>query len=134
MRLYHYTFSVNIPLIIKDGLKSSVAIVNGDAQWGDGQYFTDLTPNEATSLTRFEHSFAIFNMPWKWGGRGNLKSVGWIEFELELPPVVRVAPLFGTHFSQRGIYLLPNSNYLPIANVMTNQGLLIFMPSPSGFR
>jgi hypothetical protein len=54
--LFHYTRAKNIPLILSpnSGLRPSL-IVNGDAQWGDGQYFTDLRPEESSTVTRHQH-------------------------------------------------------------------------------
>jgi len=84
--LYHYTKMENLPSIISTGLKPSIRIIGdpkSDAQWGDGQYLTDLTPLEASSTTRYKVSIALFNMPWKFGSAPNsLFDIGWIGIDV----------------------------------------------------
>jgi hypothetical protein len=134
--LYHYTRFEFIPLIIATGLRPSIRIAGdpkSDAQWGDGQYLTDLTPEESGTVTRSQHSYALFKIPWKWGGSGNM-TVGWIQIAVQGLPVDRVAPLFGRRFPHRSIYLNESILSLSLANRVTNIGSVLFQPSPSGYR
>jgi hypothetical protein len=98
--LYHYTSVERIPLIIATGLGPSIQIAGdpkSDAQLGDGQYLTDLTPAESSTVTRFQHSAALFKSPWKWGGNDRI-TIGWIKINVHDLPVARKAPLFGQRF------------------------------------
>jgi RHS repeat-associated protein len=134
--LYHYTRVERIPLIIATGLRPSIRIPGApksDAQWGDGQYLTDLTPTESATVTRFQHSAALFKTPWMWGGNGKI-NVGWIRIDVRGLPVKRVAPLFGKRFPGRSIYLITSTVRLPLTNRVAGTGFIMFQPSRSGIR
>ena len=111
--LYHYTRASNIEKIIQNGLLPSL-LSRGDAQWGDGQYFTDLTPEEVATKTRFQVSYALFRMPWMWGGQPPLPEIGCLRCILTESNVKSVAPLFGKQFPHRSIFLYPNEKILDI--------------------
>ena len=142
--LYHYTFAKNIPSILLTGLRASDP-ANGDAQWGAGQYFTDLSPWESSTVTRYQHSYALFKIPWKWGSRPTksnpLQPVGYVAVVVVGPLVQKVAPLFGSRFPTRSIYLNTSSSTLRFSispSLFTPQflsvGIVNFQPSRSGYR
>ncbi len=132
--LYHYTRIQNVNLITSSGVLRPSLAENGDAQWGDGQYFTDLTPNESSTLTRYQHSYALFKLPWNWGGSPPLDDIAWMEFAVPTRGVQRVAPLFGGRFPNRSIFLYPNIGDLSIGGLFTGSGIVNFQPSQSGNR
>jgi len=106
--LYHYARQRFLKGILDEGLRPSQQIPgdnSSDAQWGDGQYLTDLTPEESSTVTRGQHSYALFKNPRKWGTSGNLENIAWIAFNLPSNDVDQRAPLFGFRFPQRSIYL-----------------------------
>ena len=128
--LFHYTKAENIPNIIATGLKPSVKIPDdpsSDAQWGDGQYFTDLTPLEATTSTRYKVSYALYKFPYKLGrGPNYLPKIGWIEIDARKLPVSRVSGLYGTNFPGRSIYLNRSHSNLPISDKLIQTGIVEF--------
>jgi len=137
--LYHYTFADRIKSILASGLNASDP-ANGDAQFGPGQYLTDLTPEESQTLTRFQHSAALFKIPFNWN-RGQAyppySPVGWIRIDVDHPTslfAVRVAPLFSSRFPGRSIFLVPGTARLPLANRERGTGTLIFRPGRSGLQ
>ncbi|NJO83982.1 MAG: hypothetical protein HC828_15130 [Blastochloris sp.] len=136
--LYHYTSVDRIQSIIASGLNPSVRDLNdpkSDAQWGDGQYLTDLTPEELSTVTRQQASAALFKSPWKWGAPPNaLPQIGWIKIKVRGLSVQRVAPLFGQRFPQRSIYLIPGANALPLSSRVGGTGVVTFAPGPTGYR
>jgi len=134
--LYHYTFARNIPSIITQGIRPSLA-ANGDAQHGDGQYLTDLTPAESSTVTRYQHSYALFRRQFKWGGGRYASQVGWVRIDIDNPTrlfVVDVGPLFGNRFPGRRIYLRPSDKSLPVYNRIGGTGTVTFAPTARGFR
>jgi hypothetical protein len=136
--LYHYTFAENVPLIIASGVLHPSLKEKGDAQHGDGQYFTDLTPVESATVTRQQHAYALFTQRMMWGaGRRNYlpKDVAWLEFMIESRKVRWVQPLFGPQFPYRSIYLHETTVDLSITDIYTgNTGIVVFEPGPSGHR
>ncbi len=130
--LYHYTPVENIPGIIATGLnpsKRDPADPKSDAQWGDGQYFTDLTPQEASTGTMFQLSRTLYNGPWHWGKRTRT-DIGWIKIDVSGLPVVRVASTFSSTYGPRSIYLNPTSMPLSLNGRVGGTGTVIFQPSP----
>jgi hypothetical protein len=136
--LYHYTFAERIPSIIATGLRPSIGDPGNpstDAQWGDGQYFTDLTPEDASMATRYQVAKALFNIPWKWGRPPNLRNIGWIKVDVSNLPVRWVAEVFSPErFPGRSIYLHDSTVPLPITDKIRGRGVVTFQPSPSGYR
>jgi len=132
--LYHYTRVENVDSILAAGLRPSLLSSGRDAQQGDGHYFTDLTPEESSTLTRGQHSAALFVSQWQWGGQPPLPIVAWIEISVPQQNVQRVAPLYGQRVSYRSIYLSPSSSILPIASYVMRTGILEFQPGPKGNR
>jgi RHS repeat-associated protein len=133
--LFHYTLASNVSLIVGSGSLWWSDPEDGDAQWGPGQYFTDLTPGQASNFTRHQVSKALFNLPWKWGGGAPYKPVAWLQFLVPIEKVPRVAPLYSgtvaTAYPDRGIYLHSNTVDLSIGGMVVNSGIVNFVPSPS---
>jgi RHS repeat-associated protein len=131
--LYHYTPAANIPSILATGLEPSIrrpGDPNSDAQWGDGQYFTDLTPNDASTGSMFQLSRALFNSPWHWGNKTR-NDIGWIKIDVsKLYPyrVIRVAPVFSNTYGPRWIYLHPSVLPLFLDGSVAGTGLVTFKP------
>ena len=134
--LYHYTLAENIPNIIATGLKPSIRFADtptSDAQWGDGQYFTDLTPMEATTLTRQQFSYTLFKHPWKFGAPpASLKTIGWLKINVNKLNIGRESSLFGNRFSHRSIYRHASTLSLPVADRLAGTGVITFQPGPTG--
>jgi hypothetical protein len=131
--LYHYTKEENVNSIIDTGLNPSIRVPGNprsDAQWGDGQYLTDLTPEESSTVTRFQHSYALFKIPWKWGRA----VVAWIKVDTRGLQIQRAEALFGSRFPHRSIYLNPSGNVLLLTGRSAGTGVVNFAPSPSGIR
>ena len=131
--LYHYTFARNIPSILLKGLRPSLEEY-GDAMQGDGQYFTDLTPQESEAVTRQQHSAALFVSQWRWGGGEHAGQVGYIAVEVQSNQVIKAAPLYGRRFPHRSIYVYPNRDNLPLADILVDQGTITLRPGPAGYR
>jgi hypothetical protein len=135
--LYHYTEAASIPSILATGLRPSIqdpGNPRSDAQWGNGQYFTDLTPQEASSATRYQVSRAIFNIPWHWGRPPNLPTIGWLKVRVQGLPIRREDSLFTQRFEHRSIYRHPSTINLPVAGRVVATGTVQFQPSESGYR
>ena len=135
--LYHYTPAANIAGIIATGLRPSIEDPNNpasDAQWGDGHYFTDLTPDEASSATRYQVAYALFSVPWKWGRPPNLGDIGWLKIDVEGLDIQWKQSLFGERFSYRSIFLHPSTNTLPVHDRIGGTGVVRFQASASGYR
>jgi hypothetical protein len=133
--LYHYTPIVNVPSILATGLKPSIkvpGVPSSDAQWGDGQYLTDLTPSQMASGTMFQVSAALFKSPWRWGNRTRY-DIGYIMIDVRGLPVTRVAPLFTKTFGNKGIWLNPTQYNLPLIGRVPAGGIGVvsFKPAPS---
>jgi hypothetical protein len=140
VELFHYTRAVNVTLIYATGLRPSIRVEgdpSSDAQHGDGQYFTDLHPQEAEQFKRPQVSQALFRTPRKWGITGTLSPIAWIKFSLELEEVQSVHNLFASRVREahpiRGIWLFPNASALP-ARFIVEDGIVNFKPMKSGSR
>jgi len=147
--LYHYTKVANIASIQQNGLRPSSRDPDdpkSDAQWGDGQYFTDLAPHEAEEFTRAQVSQALYKTPRKWGTRGRLAPMGWVAFELPIARVykepnrvTRVTDIFPSEVKRqypgRGIWYwyYPNTATLP-PTFIRGSGSIQFQPMAGGGR
>lgn len=122
------------------GLRPSIQIPgdsSSDAQHGNGQYFTDLTAQEAQNYRRSQVSQALFRTPRKWGLTGKLQNIAWLQVLLTTGAVHHVQPLFPSQvhidLPMRGIWLRPGTHNLPPHHIIDN-GLVLFQPMPSGNR
>ena len=136
--LYHYTPAENISNILASGLHPSTRDPNNprsDAQWGDGQYLTDATPEEAECVTRQQFSYALFKIPWMFkAAPASLPTIGWLKIDVTDLPVQAVAPLFGQRFSGRSIFLNASQSSLPMIDRVVATGTITFQPGPKGHR
>ncbi|MBI9051564.1 MAG: Ig-like domain-containing protein [Anaerolineaceae bacterium] len=135
--LYHYTKAENIPLIIATGIKPSLE-GHGDAHQGPGQYFTDITPEEASTVTRGQFSAALYQVWWHWGTKtdkmNTLANVAYIGIDITGLPIERKSKVYGDRFPGRGIFVNDSVVNLPIADRLRRTGTVVFQPSPSGYR
>jgi hypothetical protein len=130
--LYHYTESFNIIGIIARGLRASIPIVGNprsDANFGPGQYLTDLTPSEASTGTMFQVSRALFNNPWHWGRRTR-NDIVYLKIRVNGLFIQREATLFSQTFGVRWIYRVPNILNLQVASRLDAVGPVVFRPTP----
>jgi RHS repeat-associated protein len=136
--LYHYTFAENMPSILAKGLRPSLRPPLGrDAHHGEGQYLTDLTPEESSTTTRFRHAYALTTGRFYWGPPPNPpRPVGWIEFAIPRDQVKYIQPLFGRRFPHRSIYLYETALTMPLVSLgfTGRTGIVIFQPSRTGIR
>jgi hypothetical protein len=129
--LYHYTQIENIPSILTEGLRPSIKIPgdpSSDAQLGDGQYLTDLSPSDILSGTMFQTARALFNQPFYWGSRTR-SDIGFIKIKVSGLAYRRVAPLFSKTFGDRSIYLVGGRENLPLVDRVSETGSVLFRPS-----
>lgn len=73
--LYHYTLASRGAQVLSSGILYASLEENGDAEYGPGQYFTDLTPSESSTVTRRQHAYTLYSIPMKWGTTGTLQDV-----------------------------------------------------------
>jgi RHS repeat-associated protein len=135
--LYHYTRAEYIPSILATGIKPSLE-GNGDAHQGPGQYFTDITPEEVSTVTRGQFSAALYQVWWHWGTKtdkmNTLANVAYIGIDTTGLPIERKANVYGDRFPGRGIFVNDSVVNLPITDRLRRTGTLVFQPSPSGYR
>ncbi len=106
-------------------LKPSIEALS--SVYGQGQYFTDISPGEAGTVTKGQFLYAIYQFPFGWEDT----DVGYLEFSLPEKDVERKSDVYGKRFAGRGIYLRksllnmvfvgPNSN----ASIL-GLGLVVF--------
>jgi hypothetical protein len=136
--LYHYTPTDNIPSIMATALNASIREPDNpksDAQWGDGQYLTDVTPEEAATVTRQQFSYALFKFPWGFKAPpAPLPVIGWLKIDVTGLPVQQVAPLFGQRFPSRSIYLNLSQSPLSMVLRVVAKGRVTFQPGPKGYQ
>jgi len=136
--LYHYTPAENISSILASGLHPSTRDPKNsksDAQWGDGQYLTDATPEEAESVTRQQFSYALFKTPWMFKAPpASLPTIGWLKIDVTNLRVQAVASLFGPRFPSRSIFLNSSSKKWPMVDRVVATGTITFQPGPKGHR
>lgn len=133
--LYHYTPEENIPAIISGGLRPSLRDPDNpksDAQWGDGHYFTDISPEEASRYSMFQLSRALFAIPWHWGTKTRY-DIGWLRIDVSGLPLQRV-PVFSRSYGDRSIYLHPTRTTLPVSQRLRGTGTVEFQPTPQDLR
>jgi hypothetical protein len=136
LRLFHYTFADALSSILTEGLRASKRVQNdpkSDAQHGNGQYFTDLTPDEASQFSRPQISQALYSTPRKWGVRGKVRDIVWLEWHLMPDMVAYVRPLFSSRpaqmYSERGIWLRSAETALSV-EYLRRYGIIVFQPTP----
>jgi RHS repeat-associated protein len=102
--LYHYTDNAGLAgILATQQIWPSIRKPEdpkSDAQWGDGQYFTDLSPQDASRGSAHQLSRALYNTPWRYNRVKN-----WVKVNVAGLPVKRVAPVFSRTYGDRSIYL-----------------------------
>src|SRR5690606_10772891 len=105
--LYHYTPIELFPNIQAEGLRPSGLGPGGrDAIHGIGQYFTDISPQEAASVKRGEFMYALYQDARR---HGFTKPIGWIQVTfssrlIQSGTIRRVSDVYGQHFPGRGFW------------------------------
>lgn len=123
--LYHYTGDAGLAGILATRMiwasTRDPENPKSDAQWGDGQYFTDISPQDASSGSAHQLSRALFTTPWKY------KSVqNWVRVNVAGLPMKRVSPVFSHTFGNKSIYLHPNPGPLNVMNRLEGWGATPF--------
>ena len=123
--LYHYTSDVGLAGIL------ALQVINAsireplnqktDAQWGDGQYFTDLSPHDAAVGSAYQLSRALYNSPWK-----NKSVTCWLRIDVAGLPVERVTPVFSRTYGNKWIYLHRTLYPLHVAGRIGGWGRTLF--------
>jgi RHS repeat-associated protein len=114
--LYHYTSDEGLIGILATQM---IKVTTNDPEgWGDGQYFTDITPEDASVGSAHQLSRALFTTPWKF------KSVtNWVKVNVADLPVRRVGPVFSrTTYGNKSIYLHPSQSPLNVAGRIAGSG------------
>jgi len=118
--LYHYTDFSSVAMILKSNvLWPSLDPVH--ARFGFGQYFTDITPAEAASVTKGQFSVALYGGPWYLPG-----PVGYIGIRLSVRAVRRVSPVYGPNFPGRSFFLRESTRNLGLKGKVVDSGLVAF--------
>jgi hypothetical protein len=89
-----------VEAIQKDGfLKPSLEDVSSVD--GQGQYFTDISSEEASATTKGQFLYSIYQFPFGWAGT----DVSYLKFLMSKKSVQRVSNTYGARFPGKGIYL-----------------------------
>jgi RHS repeat-associated protein len=123
LTVYHYTALPNVDLIRQSGILNASLDIISDANFGPGQYFTDITPSEAATRTKGTLAFALYNTNLKW----RYSDVGYVGIELPERTVKRVRNVYGAGFPGRGIYLRYSVSPLKIFNKIVGFGKVPFL-------
>jgi RHS repeat-associated protein len=97
--LFHYTALPNVQKIRDSGQLWPSLLSAGDAYFGEGQYFTDISPTDASTRTKGQLAFAVYSDPRKWWN----SEVGYLRFNLSQASVKRVRSVYGPSFPGKGI-------------------------------
>jgi hypothetical protein len=124
--LYHYTPESRVNIITTEGLLPSIQPLGGggDAKYGNGQYFTDLTPEEASTVTRGQLAYSLFEDFRRWGYR---TPIAWMKFQFRIEDVRLVDELHGSRFPHRSIYLRGGTDTLSMSGILLDTGLVTFL-------
>ena len=113
--LYHYTEAARVGSIFANGLNASIPdpANPNNAAFGPGQYFTDLTPDEADTGSMQQVARALFNYQLYWGGgrRGDIVA---IRINVSGLPIVWKHELWSRTFGDRSIFVNPTRNTLSL--------------------
>jgi len=123
IELYHYTAFPNVEKILDSGELRPSLIGQGDAYFGDGQYLTDISPSDASTRTKGQLAYALYDDPRKWWN----SPVGFLEFNLSQKSVTRVRPVYGPSFPGKSIYLHSSLLGLTLSGNLTRSGMVTFL-------
>ncbi len=121
--LYHYTAFPNLKKITVSGVLWASLDTLADAFFGTGQYFTDITPAEASARKKGELGFALYSSPLKWHNT----DVAYIGVNLPARSARRVSDVYGGNFPGKGIYLRRSVTSLKLTNKIVDAGVLTFL-------
>jgi hypothetical protein len=122
--LYHYALMTAIVQIVREmRLKPSLGS-GGNAAYGEGHYFTDLSFLDAYKGSMFQLARALFTNPFHWGG--NRVNIGYIEVLPSYLLILRVAHVHSRTYGTRWIYLHPSRRDLPLGGILTGSGKVSF--------
>jgi hypothetical protein len=89
--------------------------------WGDGQYFTDITPQDASIGSAYQLSRALFKLPWLYKRTEN-----WVKINVAGLLVERVGPVFSRTYGNKYIYLHRSESPLVVADRIDDSGATPF--------
>jgi RHS repeat-associated protein len=121
--LFHYTALPNVQKIRDSGQLWPSLLSAGDAYFGEGQYFTDISPTDASTRTKGQLAFAVYSDPRKWWN----SEVGYLRFNLSQASVKRVRSVYGPSFPGKGIYLHPSLLGLTLSGNLSGSGIVTFL-------
>jgi RHS repeat-associated protein len=124
--LYHYTAFPNLAKITASGVLNASIDTLFDAVFGFGQYFTDITPAEASLGKKGQLAFALYSIPLKWWNT----DVAYIGVDLPSRSATRVSDVYGPSFPGRGIYLRQSVTPLKLTNRIVDTGVVTFLGGP----
>jgi hypothetical protein len=123
--LYHYTSDEGLAgILATQQILPSIGTPGdpkSDAQWGNGQYFTDITPQDASIGSAHQLSRALFTHPWY-----NRKVKSWVRVNVAGLPVRRVTPVFSRTYGDKWIYLHPSESPLNVTGRIDGWGATPF--------
>lgn len=119
--LYHYTDDAGLAGILVTqqiwASRRNPADPNSDAQWGNGQYFTDISPQDTRRGSAYQLSRALFTTPWKPN-----KVKNFVKINVAGLPVSRVADVFSRTYGNKSIYLHRSENSLNVTGRIEESG------------
>jgi len=119
--LYHYTTDAGLAgILATKEIWPSIRDPKdpkSDAQWGDGQYFTDISPQDASVGSAYQLSRALYNIPWK-----NARVKNWVKVNVTGLAVGRVASVFSRTYGDKSIYLHRSRSPLNLASRIDDWG------------
>ena len=116
--IFHYTSEAGVAGILQcQCILQSTGGTN--ARYGDGAYFTNLSPLSTVGTTSGQLSYALINVPWNTAKVSHFVAVDSSQIE---PTPARVAPLYGSTYSG-SILLSPSTTSIPIAGALVGSGV-----------
>jgi len=119
--LYHYTSDEGLAAILKSQELLPSRQEVADAQWGDGQYFTDISPEDTQTRSAHQLSRALFTTPWH-----HKKVRHWLKIDVSDLTINRAASVFSRTYGQRAIYVHLTGSALSIAEGLSSYGVTPF--------
>lgn len=119
--LYHYTSDEGLVAILKSQELLPSREEVADAQWGDGQYFTDISPFDTETRSAYQLSRALFTTPWH-----HQKVRHWLKIDVSDLTINRAASVFSRTYGQRAIYVHLAGSALNITQRLDSYGLTPF--------
>ncbi|MGQ0604221.1 MAG: RHS repeat-associated core domain-containing protein [Anaerolineales bacterium] len=117
LTLYHYTSDVGLTGIVASQSILPSLGTGPNANFGQGVYFTDISPARAAIGSSYQLSRALFTTPWK---NGNVSSYAAVN--VSGLTVMAVSPVFSQTYGPASIYLYPTTSPLAIGNRIVSLG------------